>query len=55
MKKNDLLDFLALELEERSFEEILEDYDLSPYEVFQMLYQNGMLDDEILEARFNAY
>lgn len=55
MTKNELEDFLALELEERNFEEILEDYDLSPSEVFNILYLNGLLDDEILEARFNAY
>lgn len=55
MKKNELEDFVALELEERSFEDVLADYDLSPHEVFVLLYNNGLIDDEILEGRFNAY
>jgi hypothetical protein len=54
MTKNDLEDFLALELEERSFEDILADYDLSPSEVFVLLYDNGLIDDEILEGRVSV-
>lgn len=55
MKKNEIEDFMALELENRSLEDILEDYDLTPSEVFWKLYQSGLIDDEILEGRYNAY
>lgn len=55
MKKTELEDFLALQLEDRSFDEILEDYDLDPYTVFWNLYQAGFIDEEILESRNNAY
>ena len=55
MNKKSIEDYIGIELEERSFEEILEDYDLSPFEVFWLLYQNGLIDDEILETRFDAY
>jgi hypothetical protein len=50
MKKTDLEDYVASELENKSFEELLEAYDLSPYEVFWFLYRNGLIDEELLEA-----
>lgn len=55
MRKTEIEDFLSNELEEKDFEAILEDYDLTPTEVFWLLYQQGLIDEEILEGRFNAY
>lgn len=55
MKKNEIEDFLALELENRTLEEVLEDYDITPSEIFWLAYNSGLIDDEILEGRYNAY
>lgn len=55
MKKTEIEDFISLELEVKSFETILEEYDLTPVEVFWLLYQQGLIDDEILEGNFDAY
>lgn len=55
MKKTEIEDFISLELEEKTFETVLEDYDLTPVEVFWLLYQNGLISDEVLESKFNAY
>lgn len=55
MTKTEIEDFVSKELEERDLETILEDYDLTPTEVFWLLYQQGLIDDEILEAKFDAY
>lgn len=41
--------FLDKYLEDYSFEEILEMFDVSVYEVFEMLYDQGQLDPELLE------
>jgi len=49
MNKRELEDFVSLALEEKSFEDVLEIFDLTPQEVFVLLYNNGMIDDEILE------
>jgi 3-oxoacyl-[acyl-carrier-protein] synthase III len=49
MNKRELEDFVTLELQEKSFEDVLESFDLTPQEVFVLLYNNGMIDDEILE------
>lgn len=55
MNKKELQDYISLALEDNSFEEILEAFDLDPSEVFVMLYNNGMIDDLILESRFHSY
>lgn len=55
MNKKQVEDYLENELEENTFEEVLEMYDLTPAEVFTMLFNYGHIDPEILEARFNAY
>jgi hypothetical protein len=55
MNKKSIEDYIGLELTEKSFEDVLEIYDLSPFEVFWLLYQNGLIDDEILEVQFDAY
>lgn len=48
---NSLRDYISRELEERSFEDILEDYDLTPEEAFINLFTNGLIDPELLEHR----
>ena len=55
MTNKGLEDFIALALEEKSFEEVLEKFDLSPAEVFVTLYNLGLIDDEILESEFHSY
>lgn len=54
MNKRQIEDVVSSELEKRTFEELLEDFDLTPEEVFFFLYQSGLIDDEILE-RYDAY
>jgi len=41
------------ELNERSFEDILEDFDLDPSEVFYLLYTQGHIDEELLEKLYD--
>lgn len=36
-------------LSQGSLEELLEKFDLTPTEVFMRLYQDGLIDDDILE------
>lgn len=38
------------QLEDKSFEELLEEFDLTTLEVFQGLYEAGMLDEDLLDA-----
>lgn len=54
MNKTQIVDIVSSELENKTFEELLEDFDLTPEEVFWFLYQSGLVDDEILE-RYDAY
>jgi len=48
-------DAVSRQLEDRSFEEILEDFDLTPQEVFWRLFQSGMIDQELLENMYELY
>ncbi len=48
-------DAISRQLEDRSFEEILEDFDLTPQEVFWRLFQSGMIDQELLENMYELY
>lgn len=48
---NKLRDYVSMELEDRNFEDILEDYDLSAEEVFIILFNNGLIDEEIFLAK----
>lgn len=50
MTKNELEDWLAIELEERDFTDILEDFDLDPYTVLWNLFSQGLVDEEIIKA-----
>jgi hypothetical protein len=46
-----LANFIDDELEDgRTFEEILELFDLSPGEVFNHLFESGMIDETLLET-----
>lgn len=40
---------LQEQLEDRTFEDFLEDFDLTPLEVFECLFNNGLIDEELLE------
>lgn len=55
MNRKKIEDFVSIQLKEKTFEEILEDFDLSPEEVFWNLYSNGLIDDEILESQYDPY
>lgn len=42
------------QLEEYSFEEILEMFDLTTIEIFELAYDSGLLSDEILESMLSS-
>ena len=42
-------EFVELYLENGTFEELLEEFDLTPIEVFVVLLENGWIDEELLE------
>lgn len=44
MTDKQLYDFVELMLEEESFEELLERFDLTPAEVFEQLFSSGKID-----------
>lgn len=48
MKQTKLEDFITLALEDNTFEDILEKFDLTPQEVFTILYEGGHIDEEVL-------
>lgn len=52
--KNKIYHYLDSELVVRDFEEILLDYDLSPEEVFLMLFENGHIDPELLRSNMDV-
>jgi len=54
MKKNKIEDFVSLALEEISFEDLLSKFDLTPEEVFSILYENGFIDEDILENEVDS-
>lgn len=37
-------------LEDHSFEEFLEHFDVTPWDLFELAYNSGLIDDEILKA-----
>ena len=55
MNKTQIEDFLSDELQERPFEEILEDFDITPSDAFIALYNQGLIDDEILDKLYGSY
>jgi hypothetical protein len=48
MKQTKIEDFITLALEDNTFEDILEKFDLTPQEVFTILYEGGFIDEEVL-------
>lgn len=55
MNEAQVLDYVTEELEERTLEEILEDHDLTPQEVFVMLFNYGHISEETLEEQMRVY
>jgi hypothetical protein len=55
MKKNKIEDFITLALESEYFEDLLEKFDLTPQEVFTILYDNGHIDEDVLETLSDVY
>ena len=41
-------------LEQMTLEELLEEFDVTPTEVFELLYDEGMLDEELFERLFDG-
>lgn len=46
-------DIISRQLEERTFDDILEDFDLDPVEIFWMLFKNGHIDHELFERIYD--
>jgi hypothetical protein len=42
-------DFLDLYLEDRPFEDLLEQFDVTPHEAFEVLIDRGLIDEEVLK------
>lgn len=55
MKKTKIEDVISLALDEVSFEEILEQFDVTPIQAFLVLYNSGLIDEEILEGLSGTY
>jgi hypothetical protein len=55
MKKNKIEDFITLALESEHFEDLLEKFDLTPQEVFTILYDNGHIDEDVLVTLSDVY
>lgn len=53
LTKRMIEDVITRQLKEKSFEEILEDFDLDPVEVFWMLFKQGFIDQEHLERIYD--
>jgi len=52
LTKRMIEDVVEWQLEERSFEEMLSDFDLSPTEVFWELFKLGLIDPELMERLY---
>jgi uncharacterized protein (DUF433 family) len=48
-------DVISRQLEDRTFEEVLEDFDLTPEEVFWVLFTNGLIDQELFGSIYDSY
>jgi uncharacterized protein (DUF433 family) len=55
LNKNQIEDAISTELQNRPFEEILEDFDLTPTDVMWALYCQGLIDDELLDTLYGSY
>ena len=52
--------FLDIQLETTSFDNVMEMFDISPHEAFEVLISSGLVDEELLEdlagiREFNAH
>ena len=50
MKKHEAEKFLETWLEEESLEDILEKFDVDPVDAFILIYEAGLIDEELLES-----
>ena len=49
LTKRMIEDVISRQLEDRAFEEILADFDMTPEEVFYILFTLGHIDQELME------
>lgn len=52
--KRKIEDIVELALEDMSFEELLEQFDISAHEAFYCLFSNGLIDPELLEEMYGV-
>lgn len=55
LKKEDIEDFVDLMMENESFEDFIERFDVTLVEAFLCLYNNGLIDEEELRELMRAY
>lgn len=48
--KDQISNLLKMTLEDESFEEFLERFDLTPDEVFVHLFESGLIDSDVFES-----
>lgn len=53
--KKKIEDAITRKLDSVSFEDILEDFDMTPQEVFWIIFKLGYIDMEILENQYELY
>lgn len=53
--KTKIEDAITRKLDSNSFEDILEDFDMTPQEVFWIIFKLGYIDMEILENQYELY
>lgn len=53
LTKRMIEDVISRQLEDKSFEEVLADFDLDPVEVFWTLFKLGMIDQELMERIYD--
>lgn len=49
MSDDEIIDFVDMMLEDESFEELLERFDVTPQEAFVNLFTNGLIDYRLLK------
>jgi hypothetical protein len=50
MRITQLEKILSSQLEQETFEEFLENFDLSPWDVFLLAYEEGLINEELLKS-----
>lgn len=46
-------EFIETYLETGTFEELLEEFNITPLEAFEVLLENGLIDEELLEGFYS--